>query len=69
LPGIPARNLKAHETDLHYDALVKNMASPRPIYRLPELAQPAQDDQQQQQSEPAALPAKPTRRTKRRKEN
>jgi hypothetical protein len=69
LAGIPARNLKAHETDLHYTALVENMASPRPIYRLPEPTEPVQDDQQQQQSEPAALPAtSTTRRTKRRKE-
>jgi len=57
LPGIPARNLTDHEADRHYDALVENMAGPRPIY------------QQQQQSEPAAKPAHQTqKRTQRRKE-
>ena len=69
LPGLPAKNLTAEQADAHYDALVENMAGPRPIYRrrsepTPEPAQ----DQQQQQSEPEDLPAKPTRRTQRRKE-
>jgi hypothetical protein len=81
LPGIPARNLKTHEVDRHYHALVENMAGPRPIYRLPQPApepqeQPAQDeqdgqdeqDQPQQQSEPAATGTSPRKRSQRRKE-
>jgi hypothetical protein len=56
LPGVPARNLTADETDRHYYAVVANMDSARPIYRL-------------QQSEPEDNPAKsPQKRTQRRKE-
>lgn len=54
LPGIPARDLSAWETDLHNAALVANLASPRPLYELTTL--------------PAVTPDQPKPRRNRRKE-